>query len=114
MGGHPDSPWSVTGSTSDTLSVRVPADEAAVSSPLAVSGRVVGVDESVLCSLVTASGHQLALTHTGAGSALPWRAALVWQDTSWSVAAVAAVTFSPKDGSPSAVVVTAVSRYTGQ
>ncbi len=114
VGGHSDSPWAVTGSTSATLSIRVPADEAAVSSPLAVTGRVIGVDESVVTSLVTESGHQLAVTHTGAGSALPWRTSLVWQDTAWSVAALASVTFSAKDGSPSAVVVTAVSRYTGQ
>ena len=113
VGGHPDSPWAVTGSAGGQLVITSPPDEQAVTSPLEVRGTVVGVDESIRTALITASGQQLDLTHTPAGSALPWHTALSWRDQGWSVAALVAVTFSAKDGSPTAVTMVAVSRSGG-
>ena len=110
VGGHADSPWAVTGATSERLVVLSPAAEQAVTGTVPVRGTVIGVDEAVRTSLVTAGGRVIASTVTQAGSALPWQTRLAWTDKAWEFAALVAVTRSARDGSPSALSVTAVSR----
>jgi hypothetical protein len=104
-------PWSVTHADSDNLSVTSPSDGDDISSPLTVTGRVPGVDESVHLQLL--GDTRLAEGFAPAGHDLPWTHLLSWPDSSWSVAALSASTFNGK-GDLSAITVTAVRRAAGQ
>lgn len=103
-------PYSVGSVDGGDLTVTTPAAGGVVSSPLRVSGRVTGVDESILLHLVSATGRDLASTSTPAGSALPWEASLTWTDRSWSTAGLVAKTTSAKDGSVTRVAIVTVRR----
>jgi hypothetical protein len=107
VGRDANGPWSVTGASSDNLSVTQPNDGDEVSSPLAVAGRVSGVDQSVHLRLMTTA--VLAEAFAPAGMDLPWTQSLTWTESEWSVAALAANTFNGK-GDLSAVTITAVRR----
>ncbi len=103
-------PYSVGSVDGGDLTVTTPAAGGVVGSPLHVSGRVTGVDESILLHLISATGRDLASTSTPAGSALPWQASLTWTDRSWSTAGLVATTTSLKDGSVTRVAVVTVHR----
>jgi hypothetical protein len=107
VGRDTDRPWSVTGATSDNLSVTKPADGADVSSPIAISGRASDPDTSVHLRLMTE--RVLGEGYAMAGRELPWTHTLPWTGTDWSVAALVANTFSGK-GDLSAITITAVRR----
>lgn len=100
-------PWSVTGASSTDLVLTDPDDGGEVSSPLRVTGRVTGVDQSVHLRLQSRT--LLAEAFAPAGRDQPWSQALTWSREDWDVAALTAVTFNGK-GDLSAVAITAVVR----
>ncbi|WP_157963865.1 hypothetical protein [Actinocorallia populi] len=51
-GGSPDGPWEVVGTDDTTLSLTTPSYGARASSPVAVAGRITGVDENLRARLV--------------------------------------------------------------
>lgn len=107
VGRDPEGPWSVTGATSDNLSVTQPADGDVVTSPIAVAGRAADPDTSVRVRLM--AGGVLSEGFAMAGRDLPWTRSLPWTSTDWSVAELVASTFDGK-GDLRAVTVTAVRR----
>jgi hypothetical protein len=111
VGGAGLGPWSVTHADSDNLSVSSPADGDDVTSPMTVTGRVPGVDESVHLRLMTDA--VLAEGFAPAGHDLPWTHLLRWPTTDWSVAALVGSTFNGK-GDLAAVTITAVRRAVGR
>ena len=94
VGRAADGPWSVTGASSEDVGVTSPAAGAAVESPLRVTGRVTGYDQSVHVQLRTASGARIAEDYAMAGAEQPWSQPLRWTGT-WDVGAVVA---SLRDG----------------
>lgn len=104
-------PWSVTGATSDDLTISDPKPAVEVSSPLEVVGSVSGYDQSVHVQLL-ATG-ELAGGYAPAGAELPWRQPLRWTRSDWSVAALVGSTYDGK-GDLFAVAVTPVRRSGGQ
>ena len=99
--------WWVTGASADYLSVTQPAAHDGIGSPVTLSGRITGVDESVRGEVRDADGKVLGSAFVGGGG----------QDSPWSVqvtysgapAAVVAWTASALDGAPQRVVVVPVS-----
>ena len=87
-------PWSVTGAVSEDVGVTSPAPGAAVESPLRVTGRVTGYDQSVHVQLLSSSGAQVADGYAMAGAEQPWSQPLRWTST-WTIGAVVA---SLRDG----------------
>ena len=85
-------PWSVTGAASEDVGITAPEADAAVTSPLTVTGRVTGVDESVRVQLLASSGTELAGGYAPAGAEEPWSLPLRWTSSAWSVGAVVAST----------------------
>jgi hypothetical protein len=104
-------PWSVTHADSGNLSVSSPADGDLITSPITVTGRVPGVDESVHLRLMT--DVVLAEGFAPAGHDQPWTHLLSWPTTDWSLAALVGSTFNGK-GDLAAVTITAVRRAVGQ
>lgn len=91
------------------LVITSPDPGRSVTSPLAVTGTVPGVDESVRVSLRTATGTLLDEVSAPAGSELPWSATLRWKDT-WTTGVVYAATRSPRDGKVSRLAAVPVRR----
>jgi hypothetical protein len=110
--GHGTHVFSVVGVGGTDLTVTSPKAGAAISSPATVTGRVTGVDESVLLRLLTAGGDELATTSAPAGSAVPWSGTLTWSRTDWVQGAIVGITTSLKDGSLTRVVAVPVTRGT--
>lgn len=108
-------PYTVEAVIASDLSMTTPRieDDAAISSPTSVTGRIQGVDENVQLRLITSAGKQIAAGAAPGGTEVPWHASLSWSDTSWTRAAIVAVTRSPKDGSVNRLVVVPVTRATG-
>ena len=107
VGTGTDGPWSVTGATSDNLSVTQPADGDEVHSPLAITGRASDPDTSVHLRLI--ADRVLGEGYAMAGRDRPWTHSLSWSGTTWSVGALVANTFDGK-GDLRAVTLTAVRR----
>jgi hypothetical protein len=58
LGSGPDAPWEVVGTRDTTLTVETPRYGATVSSPIAVGGRISGVDESIRVQVRQPSSEQ--------------------------------------------------------
>lgn len=104
-------PWSVIGVTDGTaLQVTAPATGAAVTSPLTVTGRVLGVGESIRVRLLSRAGAPLAQAYTPAGLDIPWSTTLRWTERRWPTGALVASTLSPRDGSLNRLLVIPIRR----
>ena len=106
VGPLPGAPWAVTGASAEDLSVTFPQPGEAVSTPLTVTGRVTGYDESVHLQLRTSAGGLLANGYAPAGADQPWSHQLRWSGD-WDRGALSAVTLDGK-GDLHAVVLTPV------
>ena len=104
-------PWSVIGVTDGTaLQVTAPATGAAVTSPLTVTGRVLGVDESIRVRLLSRAGAPLAQAYAPAGLDIPWSTTLRWAERRWPTGALVASTRSMRDGSLNRLLVIPIRR----
>jgi hypothetical protein len=108
VGRGTNGPWSVTGASAEDVSITTPDAGGSVESPLTVTGRVTGIDESVHVQLLTGST-QLADGHAPAGQEQPWSQALRWSSSTWSVGALVASTYDGK-GDLHALALTPVRR----
>ncbi|WP_280408057.1 hypothetical protein [Nocardia brasiliensis] len=75
IGTAANGPWEVVGTEDTTLALTIPAYAASVSSPLQVSGRITGVDESLQVQVRGGSGPQPAGTAApvpAGGTNTPW------------------------------------------
>lgn len=104
-------PWSVIGVTDGTaLQVTAPATGAAVTSPLTVTGRVYGADESIRVRLLSRAGAPLGQAYAPAGLDRPWSTTLRWTERRWPTGALVASTRSMRDGSLNRLVVIPIRR----
>lgn len=103
-----DGPFSVTGASAEDVSITTPDVGGSVESPLTVTGRVTGVDESVHVQLLAGSS-ELADGHAPAGQEQPWSQPLRWSSATWSVGALVASTYDGK-GDLHALALTPVRR----
>ncbi|MDX6215735.1 MAG: hypothetical protein QOG99_1319 [Frankiales bacterium] len=110
LGGATAGPFSVFNVTLDGLTFTSPSQFEQVSSPLTVTGNIVGVDENIALRLIASDGRTLASAAAPAGSGAPWSATLSWSQSDWSHAVVVGVTRSAKDGSVNRVVAQPVQR----
>jgi hypothetical protein len=108
VGRGPNGPWAVTGASAEDVGITTPDAGGSVESPLTVTGRVTGVDESVHVQLLAGST-QLADGHAPAGAEQPWSQLLRWSSTTWSTGAVVASTYDGK-GDLHALALTPVRR----
>jgi hypothetical protein len=112
LGGGKDSgPYSVFNVTLDSMIVTSPAQFDRVSSPLTVTGKVVGVDENIALRLIISDGRTIATASVPAGSGAPWSALLNWTKSDWSHAVIVGVTRSAKDGSVNRIIAQPVQQW---
>jgi hypothetical protein len=109
VGRGTNGPWSVTGASAEDVSITTPKAGGDVASPLTVTGRVTGYDESVRVRLFTGAGAQLADGHAPAGAEQPWSQPLRWSQSTWTVGLLTASTYDGK-GDLHALAVTPVRR----
>jgi hypothetical protein len=75
IGTDRDAPWEVVGTRDSILSITSPSYGARVSSPIAVGGRITGVDESIRVQVREASGTRVlgeACCVPAGGQSMPW------------------------------------------
>lgn len=95
FGPGPDAPWEVVGTEDSFFSLTTPAYGARVASPLAVGGRITGVDESIRVQVRQVSsdrpiGELCCLPAGGEGS--PWQASVSFQGATDGVLTIVAST----------------------
>jgi hypothetical protein len=105
--------YSVAGVTFDSsFAVTSPTEGQRVTSPLKVTGTIVGVDENVAITLISQDGRTIGSTAAPAGSGAPWSTTLSWTDGNWYTGALVLKTYSARDGSLNRLIVQRVVRGT--